>query len=64
MEDIRREITDEEFEKYKKDPAAYRKERREEVPNAWICGYGYYGCDCYESGGHYYRVDHIGGSCD
>ena len=64
MDNITKEISGEEYAEYKKDPAAYRRKRRDEVPDIWVCAYGYYGCDCYEQGGRFYRVDHIGSFCD
>lgn len=64
MDSMKKEISKEEYLKYVSNPAAYRRERRETVPTVWIIGYGYYGCECFESNGHYFRVDKVGSSCD
>ena len=65
MRDVKQEITKKDYLKYQSNPAAYSRERHETIPIQWECGYGWYGCYCYESGtGHYYRVDRLGESCD
>lgn len=65
MQKITKEISKEEYLKYQSNPARYNRERKEDIPITWACGYGWYGCQCYESSnGHYYRDDNIGDSCD
>ena len=64
MSDVRTEISKEEYLEYKANPSAYNRERRGKIPVNWFRGYGWYGCECYESHGHYYCVDKVGDSCD
>jgi hypothetical protein len=65
MQTITKKISKREYLEYVSNPAAYNKERKEHIPTVWACGYGWYGCTCYESSnGQYYRDDRIGGSCD
>ena len=64
MQGVKVEISKEEYMRYKFDPAQYRRERKETIPQVWVAGYGWYGVECHESNGHYYRVDQIGDSCD
>lgn len=64
MQDVKVEISKEEYTRYKFDPAQYRRDREKTVPIVVLKGYGWYGVECHESNGHYYRVDKIGDSCD
>ena len=65
MQDIRIEITEEDYQRYKKDPTAYYWEKARNLPDAWRYGYGWYGCDCIKGiDGKYYEVNHIGDSCE
>lgn len=64
MNKVTTEISKAEYLRYKSNPAAYRREREGLIPDAWVRGYGWYGCFCHESHGHYFRVDSIGNSCD
>ena len=64
MQDVTVEISEEEYRRFMDDPAKYREERYDEIPDNWKLGNGWYGVSCYERNGHYYRSDAIGSSCD
>ena len=64
MDQVKVEISKSEYLRYLSNPAAYRRERETTIPLVWEKGYGWYGCECHESHGHYFRVDHVGDSCD
>lgn len=62
---ITKEITQEQYEKSKSEPLAFRTEIEADLPKEWVCGYGWYGYDTYESeDGKYYIRHSIGDSCD
>lgn len=64
MDQVKKEISQAEYLSYVSNPAAYRREREKTIPVVWKCGYGWYGCECHESNGKYYRTDLVGESCD
>ena len=66
MQEIRKEINEETYNKY---VGMRYKDRCEElistIPDEWVLGYGYYGHYLTEDGnGKYYIVHRIGNSCD
>ena len=64
MQNVKTEISKKEYLNYVSNPAAYRRERKERIHQTWIAGCGWYGVECHESNGRYFRVDQIGDSCD
>ena len=64
MNSEKKEISKAEYLKYVSNPAAYRRERKETIPRVWKKGYHWYGCECRESNGRYFRIDQVGGRCD
>ena len=64
MQQIIKEITKEEYERYEADPIAFANWRETDIPQARALGYGCYGVRCYERDGKYYQEDKIGDTCD
>lgn len=65
MKKIIKEISKNDYLKYKVNPADFVREHKETLPVSIVCGLGWYGCRCYESSnGHYYMEDEVGESCD
>lgn len=59
------EISKEKYDDYMSRPVSeWKAEVRKNIPEAWICGYGYYGTDLVARDGKYYLVHCIGDSCD
>lgn len=63
MNDVRREITKERF-NYLKSLTAEKFKEALDIPIAWRCGYGWYGCRLAEDNGKFYEIHTIGSSCD
>lgn len=65
MKEIRSAISKDTYDRYMSMPAKKWKEEVDEIiPQAWICGYGYYGNRLEAKDGKYYIVHSIGDSCD
>ena len=64
MRDLTTEVRKSDYLHYKSNPAAYNREREENLPIVLKCGCGWYGCEVVESNGHYYQIDKVGESCD
>lgn len=68
MQEIRKEISEEAYNKYAK--MSYKDRYNElipTIPDEWVLGYGYYGHGHYlteDGNGKYYIVYRIGSSCD
>lgn len=65
MSDIYSEISKEKYDDYMSRPdKEWKAEVDKTIPQAWICGYGYYGNRLAAKDGKYYIVHTIGDSCD
>lgn len=64
MQSMKKEISKAEYLRYISNSAAYRREREKTIPQCWAVGYGWYGVECVKSNDMYFRIDHIGNSCD
>lgn len=65
MNYVKEEISKENFEAWK-DLKGKELEEKFNIPIAWYCGYGYYGCSLtYDANADkYYAVHTIGSTCD
>ena len=65
MRDVKREIEKETFDRYSE--MNYRTRTallKEDMPDQWLYGYGFYGHRLHEDNGKYYVIYTIGEHCD
>ena len=65
MQEIKKEITKEQYEDYLGMTYKARNEEiKDKIPIGWLLGYGYYGHRLMQYGDKYYIVHTIGSTCD
>ncbi len=67
MQEIKKEISKEEYERYTEmSYKQFQDETKETIPIEWFCGYGWYGGRLYKDteDNKYYIIHKIGNSCD
>lgn len=65
MQSVREEITEEDYKRYvKMSHEDFYEEITPKLPDAWVMGYGWYGCIPVKIDGKFFLQHTIGDSCD